>query len=248
MKKFLLTTCLLFVAGVAQAADEGAGLAEVSARITYLEEQNRVLNGRISQLEHDLGAASTKLEELATRPIEAAQDKYVVRVPSDNPAQAGDLDGAAAQIGDDLANSISAGELNSAAASVDTAAAEDELFKVALAEIGNQNYAVAKDKFADFNAKYPNSSRKSEVFFWLGEMGGEQGDHKEAALNYLKSYKSDKKGKRAEEALLKASIELGKLDKKQEACRNLKTLMTTDGTQEMLREQAGSEAIKLGCK
>lgn len=209
----------------------GTELPDLIARISYLEEQNRNLNGTVTRLEYEieqLKTAPKQTAEPSEKSLERASQQYVTR-PGD-------------------VNEQYVIKVEDAAGATEEVDSEERDFDAAVAEISAQNLPAAKDKFKSFITVNPDSERVDEAYFWLGEISMDEADYKSAALNYLKSYKADKNGKRAEEALLKSSTALGKLGKKEEACRNLTTLKAMETLQDLLREQANSEAIKLGCK
>jgi len=217
----------------------GSSMPDLVARISYLEEQNRNLNGILARLEHEI-------EQLKTAPakddksLKAASEQYVARPGDVNAEYVIKVDGVTEDDGE-----VGVGVDGEVGGEVDL---EEQDFDAAVADISAQKLPAAKDKLKNFITVHPKSERVDEAYFWLGEISVDEADFKSAALNYLKSYKADKNGKRAEEALLKSSTALGKLGKKEEACRNLTQLRKMETLQDLLREQANSEAIKLGCK
>jgi tol-pal system protein YbgF len=204
----------------------GNSVADLIARLDYMEEEMRNLNGQIANLQNELKNVSTKVEESSKLITES--EKYVTRTGDVNDKYVIKVDGAEAQ--------------------EDPAIKEEEDFNAAVSKISSQNLDDAKKAFAEFIANYPKSEKLADAYFWLGEISMDEAQYKESALNYLKSSKADKQGKRADEAMLKSSTALGKLGKKEEACRNLSTLKNMEGLQDLIKEQANSEAIKLGCK
>jgi TolA-binding protein len=211
----------------------GDSVADLIARLNYMEEEMRNLNGQIANLQHELKNVSTRVDESSKLITES--EKYVARPGDVNDKYVIKVDGAEVQAGEE-------------AEVEDLAVKEEEDFNAAISKISAQNLADAKMSFSEFIANYPESEKLADSYFWLGEISMDEAQYKESALNYLKSYKADKQGKRAEEALLKSSTALGKLGKKEEACNNLTTLKNMEGLQDLIKEQATSEAIKLGCK
>lgn len=212
----------------------GDSLPDLIARIGYLEEEMRNLSGEVTRLEHELeqvqknNAARVVGNE---KSLKGVAGQYIVR-PGD--------------VNEEYVIKVEDNDLG--ADEEDAAELEEADFDAAIADVSEQNLAAAKDKFMAFTTVYPESEKLNEAYFWIGEICMDENDYKGAALNYLRSYKADKEGKRSEEALLKSSTALGKLGKKEEACRNLTTLKTMEGLQEVIKAQANSEAIKLGCE
>jgi len=214
------------------ASPTGDSLADLIARLGYMEEEIRNLNGQVAELKHQLKTVNTQIAE--TKALAVESEKYITRTGDVNDKYVIKVDGAEGEIA-----SLEASEQ-------DPAALEEADFNAGVAQISEQNLPAAKKKFTEFLGTYPKSDKRADTYFWLGEITMDEGEFKESALNYLKSYKEDKQGRRAEEALLKSSIALGKLGKQEEACRNLTTLKNMDGLQDLIKEQATSEASKLG--
>ncbi len=221
----------------------GASVADLIARMTYMEEEVRKLRGEVSSLEFELEelqknkVAATDSNQSAFQngnSLEDAASQYVARPGEENAEYV-------IRVEDVLGEQAEADE------AVESDPEEDD-FNAALAEVSNQDLAAAKERFLAFTNAYPESENLNESHFWLGEIAMDEADYKSAALSYLKSYKSDKTAERGKEALLKASTALGKLGKKEEACRNLTSLQKMQNLQALLRDQASSEAVKLGCE
>lgn len=209
----------------------GSNMADLVARMTYLEEEMRKLNGQVAQLQFELKAAK-KAAIAKPKPEEKtndSSDKYVSRD------------------GDEKPYVIKVGE-DDLKTEPEVADEEKAIFDAALVQVSAQKLDDAKKQFAEFIKKFPESKNVADAYFWQGEISMDQSNYKDSALNYLKAYRADKAGKRAEESLLKSSIALGKLGKKEEACKSLTTLKTMEAAQEVIKSQATSEAIKLGCK
>lgn len=101
---------------------------------------------------------------------------------------------------------------------------EREMYEIALASFKEKNYIIAQKNLEAFIAQYPKSSLVSNAYFWLGESYYKQNYNENAAVQYLKSYKSMPTGGKAADALLMLSFSLNKLGKNEEACSMLARL------------------------
>lgn len=98
---------------------------------------------------------------------------------------------------------------------------EREMYEIALASYKEKNYIMAQKNLEAFIAQYSKSSLVSNAYFWLGESYYKQNYNENAAVQYLKSYKSMPTGGKAADALLMLSFSLNKLGKNEEACAML---------------------------
>lgn len=107
---------------------------------------------------------------------------------------------------------------------------------------------IAFDSFSLFIKKYPNDLKVGDAYFWLGEVEYQRGNYENALENYLTVYKNYKVSSRRNDALLKMSLVLASLDKRQEACDGYIVLINhTPNLTPSLEQKARIEAINLGC-
>lgn len=232
MKKiFIILLCLSSVA-VAQdgviTRDDSQLLGDISARITALEEENRKLYGRIEELEHklktsakDSGSLQGKQDYYSTKPGNA-NSEYVIRLKE--PEE--ELPFAKAADSED-----------------------EEKFNEAFAHIGKQDFESAKTDLNKFIEENPDSQYTSQSYFWLGEIARKEKANDVAAINYLKGYKSDPKGKRASESLVKLVQSLSALGKTEQACNNIARYNQEFPNEHFdLSDKIKDESAKLNCK
>lgn len=98
---------------------------------------------------------------------------------------------------------------------------EKEKYDVALGLLKEGKLNDAEEKFAEFIAQFPNSSFQSNAHFWYAESFYQRSNFNQAAISYLKGYKSYPKGAKAADSLLKLAFSLSALNKNQEACSML---------------------------
>lgn len=97
-------------------------------------------------------------------------------------------------------------------------------YDIALAALKDRNYTIAEQDFKNFLTLYPKHQLTGRAMFWLGESQFRREIYDNSAVNFLKSYKTEPTGLKASDALLKLSISLSHLHKKQEACSMLHKL------------------------
>lgn len=231
MKKLILPLLLFTLPAIAADEDHTKLLADLSARITQLEEENRELYGKLEELEYQIKTISSNSSDLKNR------QKYYVSEPGDANSEY--------VIRLDKTKTQEVGEIpfDKAAKSEEEAA-----FNEAFAYIGKQEFEEAKKQLKDFADKNPNSKYAAQAYFWLGELAIKEKDQKSAAINYLKSYKSNPVGKRAPEALLKLSQSLSELNKIEDACKNLARFVSEfPNAHTDLIEKAKASNAKLEC-
>ncbi len=126
---------------------------------------------------------------------------------------------------------------------------EKELYDVALASLKDNDLQGSEQKFSDFIQKYPKSPMLSQAYFWYGEVFFRQSVFDKASINYLKAYRQSPKGLKAADALLKLSLSLGSLGKKQDACSILVKLNAEFPSRAASSIKGANDAkIKYGCK
>ena len=95
-------------------------------------------------------------------------------------------------------------------------------------EMKKKYISKASREFSDFITNFPNSKLISSAYFWYGETYFRKNEFSNAAIEYLKSYKSskdkDQKNPKGAFALMQLSLCLGELKKFKDACGILSKL------------------------
>jgi len=97
-------------------------------------------------------------------------------------------------------------------------------YDIALSALKDKKYDLAKIKFADLIASYPESSLLDRMVFWYAEALFYEKDYYNAASYYLKCYQKYPKGQKAPDALLKVAMSLGELKQPEQSCQILDKL------------------------
>jgi tol-pal system protein YbgF len=122
-------------------------------------------------------------------------------------------------------------------------------FNYAFSMLSKGNYDISKRAFNLFIEKYPKDPKIGEVYFWLGEIAYKEKKYKVASKNYLISYRDYKTHNRRDESLLKLSLSLNLLGRKQEACEGLLIIMAESNTaSRAIKNRASNEMVNLGCR
>lgn len=118
----------------------------------------------------------------------------------------------------------------------------NEQFQASYALLKEKKNALAAKGFSQFIKDYPNHELTGIAHYWLGELSFSEARYEQAVIHYMKGYKSNPKGNRASDNLLKSAISLGKINKKPLGCQNLFKLQKEfpslpDNRQKQLKEQ-----------
>ena len=245
MKKLLFILILVSLSTLAHAQDDPGAAARLTAKITVLEEENRRLNGRIEELEHNLAQMRVQAEAQAAKP--ATPEPVVTGVrPLMGQAELGGetsaADGSKVSRPNPYVMRVNPEEN---VTSVTAEAELDDIFQSVEAE----DYKTAKPALKAFVQKYPGTSASGEAYFWLGEIAWSERDYNTAAINYLKGYKEAPRGEKAPENILKMALTLKELRKNEEACKYIERFIAEfPDAHRDLRNKANSAKIELGCK
>lgn len=118
----------------------------------------------------------------------------------------------------------------------------NEEFQNSYALLKDKKNALAAKGFAQFIKDHPNHELTGSAHYWLGELSFSEARYEQAVIHYMKGYKSNPKGNRASDNLLKSAISLGKINKKPLGCQNLFKLQKEfpslpDNRKKQLKEQ-----------
>ena len=110
-------------------------------------------------------------------------------------------------------------------------------------------YDDAEKSFQDFLKNHPKHRLVENAKYWLGESYYARGKFQEAAVAFAEAYQEFPKGAKAPDNLLKLSMSLGSLGKKEDACTTLNELTKKfPAATAVTRNRAEQQKKTLGCK
>jgi tol-pal system protein YbgF len=196
----------------------GMDAAQISTRLTSIEDRQRSLQGELEETQHALEQLLQEIEKLKAdidlrfSEIQSALDA-VKRVRKGTPNQL---------LQDDTKNPSDQHESNAAALEdADTAHPLEKartLFNV-------HRYEEAQRVLESYVAKKLAKSDLAVAQYWLGEVFFAQKRYQEAALAFVTGYKADAHGRRTPETLLKLARSLVAVKKTKEARTTLRKLL-----------------------
>lgn len=176
--------------------------SNVLIKIEQIEAQNRLLTGRIEELEHNAEKYTEKLKELEEL------------INMKQPGFAGNKINFEQEL-----------NLDNKDVSSDKAAS-DESYKKALSFIRKGDYKAANKELENFIKYSKDSDMLSNAYYWFGETYYVEGDYKKAALNYLEGYKLSPYSHKAIDNLSKLGISLLNLEKYTDSCSVFNKLLS----------------------
>jgi tol-pal system protein YbgF len=249
--------------------------AAASVQFTQVQEDLRALRGQIEQLEYRIRTLETnqtkrdgdmeyrlqQLEQRATAPIAAAEpvdtDAPTITTPSVAspkapiaPKVVSPHDGYDVNASDPAAARKSAPtneEIDAAAAGKGFTTAREH-YNYAFKQLNDGKYADASASFTEFVAKYPKDTLVPNAYYWMGESYYARKDFTRAAAGFRKGYEAAPKGQKSADNLLKLSLSLSNLKRKDEACIVLKQIIAQySDSQKATAAKADKESVRLGC-
>lgn len=213
-RKFLYFAVFLFLAGFYKGLQAQTGNAytfEMDSRISYLEDQVRILNGKIEELSHAL----KMLQQAPGAPSSPNADR--VKTPeAKNPGSPAQADAAATQA------SLPTGNVQ-------------EAYDQAISLLNQGNYSGAESALKTFIKTYSRHDLALNARYWLGETYLAQSLFADAAVTFAEAYQAFKQKStlknppktghhRAPEALIKLVFALKGMKKNEDACATLAQL------------------------
>ena len=120
-----------------------------------------------------------------------------------------------------------------------------QIGKTRLAEGDFAGAQTALSQYLQFN---PNAADAGEMNFWLGESYYVRGGYADAADAYIASMRSDAKGEKAPDAMVRLAAALRQLGNRNEACQTLASFPAQfPNANSTVREKARIEAARTGC-
>ncbi|MDO8288557.1 MAG: tol-pal system protein YbgF [Parvibaculum sp.] len=184
--------------------------SDAGVRLGQMEEQMRLLNGRIEELTHQLDVVN---KDLST--YKEATDLRFQDLNTTGPAAGA----AAAPTAGKATVAAGAPAAASAAPTVQLPAGTAQVqydFGIGLLKQGQ--FPQARDAFKQFLVQHPKDPLAGNAQYWLGETYYAQGQYKDAADSFLKGYTTYSKSTKAPDSLLKLGMTLTQLKQKDAAC------------------------------
>ncbi len=123
------------------------------------------------------------------------------------------------------------------------------LYEEAFANVKDSQYDQAENGFKLFLKQFPEHPLASNAQYWLGETYYVRGNYQQAAKVFAQGYQNFPKSTKAHDSLLKLSLALSKLGKKDDACLSLHQLQKEVADEaNPLRQRAVKEAVQIGCQ
>lgn len=204
--------------------------ANLTSRITSLEETIRQLTGQVEQQSFEIKRLKNQVgEQVAATPKKVAE-----------PA------GIAAYSGtSEIQRTIKEANQSPAAPIATTA---DGLYNQGYNLVKDGKYKDAATVFESFLKKYPKHNLTDNARYWLAETHYVREDYGLAAEDFLKVYENNPKGNKAADSLLKLSLSLGSMGSTEEACVTLDKLNEEyPDAARSINDRAAKEKVNLNC-
>ncbi len=231
--------------------------ADMTVRITEIEDQLRTLTGHWEESSHKLDSFASRLEKLISdvdfrlsvierklaattvKPPEPAGEVTPGTIPEDAPA-AGTI-----------------GTLSSTEAAAPTPPAQPALpegtpkeqYDHAFGLLQQADYGRAEKALQAFIEGHPKHELTGNAYYWLGETYYVRENYEQAAVTFLKAFQTFPKSNKAPANLLKLGMTFGRLGGKKEACATFDKLATEfPKAPANIRGKAESERKRLDCR
>lgn len=268
---FLLALAVFLATAPVLAQDEpppSASATYTETRLSSLEEQMRILNGRVEQIEY----AARRLEQTLQRiqsdndarmsKIEAAQAAAAAAPPQpvappapaaqQQPPAPVDTNGTLGAL--KMQNGKVTGGINNPQAPPLPATPPDygltpsEQYERAFTLLRQANYPEAEQAFKNFIDTNPKDKMLDNAKYWYGETLYVRGRFDESAVAFADAYQQNPQGNKAPDSLLKLAMSLGALNKTSDACVTLHELKTKyPNAAPTLKARAEDQRVRLKC-
>jgi len=197
LRKFLTAAIISFL-------PYSAFSSEIKSRTFGTEGMNGYEHDQIDMLKRDVKALNNKVERL-TRDLADIKSKMSITTESGSIEQR------------PIDNPHSREESNGS-----MGGSEKQIYDLALSALKGRDFAGASAKFEEFFELYPKSQLTHNAHYWYGETFYKQKIYDKSALQFLKSYKADSKGPKAQESVIKLAYSLSELGKTKDSCTMIK--------------------------
>ncbi len=122
----------------------------------------------------------------------------------------------------------------------------EEQFQIAFENIRNKNWDEAKVSFINFIENNPENQLSGSAHYWLGELHILEKKYREAALVLAEGYQKFPESIKAPDMLLKLSQSLYNVEKIDESCKILETLIQNYSKNKLVKN-AKKQSNDFGC-
>lgn len=222
-------------------AETASSTAAFEIRLSQIEDQQRTLTGQLEKINFTL----QKLEDRLTR-VQADTEQRFQQQQSPVENQPASL--APPYGGGNTLGTTSAGSAIPGAGSARGNNPAEALYEAAFAHLRDAKYEEAEEGFKRFLSQYQGHPLSANAQYWLGEAYYVRGDFTQSAKSFAEGYQNFPQSAKAEDSLLKLSLSLSKLGRKDDACLSLRQLQKQfPDTPSPIRRRAEQEIKQLGC-
>ena len=241
--------------------------ARLEVRMSQLEQDLRTVTGRMEDIAFQLRKLDDRLDKLAAdmeyrlsqakssdtgtsaggsdAAAVAAGGGAVSGTPRVGPAVDGEMNPAAAQMGNSPAPASQTGGQQTASLPPKT---PREQYARAFSQLERRQYEESAAGFSEFLKANPNDPLADNARYWLAETYYARGEYGRSAELFLDAYEKSKTGPKAPDTLLKLGLSLAGLDKNKEACASFRELSRAfPNAPDAIRERAAQEGKRLSC-
>ena len=223
--------------------------SDVQVRLGQLEEQMRLLTGKVEELEYQIKTFNDKVA-LINKDID-------VRF---NMLEGKAINNSANSVIDNTSK-FNAPKAETAPKSVvgDVVKGDDleaigskevaEIYQTGLNALKANDYVTSEQNFMNILNKNPNDKLAGNAQYWLGEVYYAKKDYAKAAVAFAKGYQNYKNGAKGADSLFKLGMSMKSLKKNTDACAAFSSMKTEfpKASAELLKK-ADAEAKNLKCK
>lgn len=227
--------------GAFGASADQTAQAELQLRLTQMEEDLRVLTGKVEEQNYQMERLRDEVTQLKNAslsapvaPTPAPRNGMIGYPEQQTTTPASDMDGVVdvpAQnnnfsVTDPNApapvNAPTSGQLGSAVTAPTgqavTAGTPAALYEESFASVRSRDFAKARAGFEKFLSENPDHNLAANATYWLGETYYAQNDYESAARIFAEGFQKFPKGAKGPDNLLKLGLSLAGLGKTKEAC------------------------------
>lgn len=122
------------------------------------------------------------------------------------------------------------------------------LFAGGRARLLDGDFSGAREVFERYTEAFPDGEQAGEAWYWLGETHFVSGEFDAAAESYINSLRTDRRGPRGADALVRLGASLAALDQVGRACEVLATFpQEFPNASSDARRKAQREISRIGC-
>ncbi len=236
--------------------------ASLEVQLAAIEEEMRALRGRLEQIEHTQTQLSKRFEaferdmqarvELLESRTAAAAPPVISDMPaSTNPDPYAPPGSAPAPAGAQPADITQPGEQDATSEATQRPAYDDprEHYDAAFRLLNQSQYDRAAELFRAFIEANSDHVLIGNAYYWLGETYYVREQYGRAAERFRQGFEAMTDGPKAPDNLLKLSMSLSQLGRKEQACIVLNQLQGQYGEQSaVIARKATMEAARLQCE